>query len=362
MTLQIFILLAGLLLILFGANWLVDGSSSIAKRFGISEFVIGLTIVGIGTSTPEMVVSFLSSLQGKADMAIGNIVGSNIFNTMMILGVTALITPLVITKSNLKKDIPLNIIVTIILIVLGMNFTLFGKGQDQLSRIDGAILLAIFIWYLWSSFKSDTPDEDEGEGIKEYSILMSVVLIIGGLAALIFGGRLFVNSATELAKMFGVSDKFIAITVMAAGTSMPELATCIVAALKGRGQLALGNIHLNIGTPLTSEEIAEAALCDKNDRYQLIRHAVDRRVIDGYRLWKNNYIAYDLLNQSYKYSHMYEPADVEQFIAYMQKQLDTVEPEINREDLRRIFLDIYANPVVTKELLEKEKVTGSILL
>ena len=242
MTIHIFILLAGLLLILFGANWLVDGSSSVAKRFGISEFVIGLTIVGIGTSTPEMVVSFLSSLQGKADMAIGNIVGSNIFNTMMILGVTAMISPLVITRSNLKKDIPLNIIVTIILIVLGMNFTLFGQGKDQLCRIDGAILLAIFVWYLWSSFKSDTTDEEEGEGIKEYSILMSVILIIGGLAALIFGGRLFVNSATELAKMFGVSDKFIAITVMAAGTSMPELATCVVAALKGRGQLALGNI------------------------------------------------------------------------------------------------------------------------
>lgn len=242
MTIQIFILLAGLLLILFGANWLVDGSSSVAKRFGISEFVIGLTIVGIGTSTPEMVVSFLSSLQGKADMAIGNIVGSNIFNTMMILGVTAMISPLVITRSNLKKDIPLNIIVTIILIVLGMNFTLFGQGKDQLCRIDGAILLAIFVWYLWSSFKSDTADEEEGEGIKEYSILMSVILIIGGLASLIFGGRLFVNSATELAKMFGVSDKFIAITVMAAGTSMPELATCVVAALKGRGQLALGNI------------------------------------------------------------------------------------------------------------------------
>lgn len=242
MTIQIFILLAGLLLILFGANWLVDGSSSVAKRFGISEFVIGLTIVGIGTSTPEMVVSFLSSLQGKADMAIGNIVGSNIFNTMMILGVTAMISPLVITRSNLKKDIPLNIIVTIMLIVLGMNFTLFGQGKDQLCRIDGAILLSIFVWYLWSSFKSDTTDEEEGEGIKEYSILMSVILIIGGLAALIFGGRLFVNSATELAKMFGVSDKFIAITVMAAGTSMPELATCVVAALKGRGQLALGNI------------------------------------------------------------------------------------------------------------------------
>lgn len=243
MVLQIFILLAGLLMILFGANWLVDGSSSIAKRFGISEFVIGLTIVGIGTSTPEMVVSFLSSFQGKADMAIGNIVGSNIFNTMMILGVTALIAPLTITKSNLKKDIPLNIIVTLLLIILGMNFTLFGKGEDQLSRLDGVILLGVFAWYIWSSFRSDNADpKEDGDGIKEYKTGISVLLIVAGLAGLIIGGRLFVNSATELAKMFGVSDKFIAITVMAAGTSMPELATCVVAALKGRGQLALGNV------------------------------------------------------------------------------------------------------------------------
>lgn len=243
MVLQIFILLAGLLMILFGANWLVDGSSSIAKRFGISEFVIGLTIVGIGTSTPEMVVSFLSSFQGKADMAIGNIVGSNIFNTVMILGVTALIAPLAITKSNLKKDIPLNIIVTLLLIILGMNFTLFGKGEDQLSRLDGVILLGVFAWYIWSSFRSDNADpEEDGDGIKEYKTGISVLLIVAGLAGLIIGGRLFVNSATELAKMFGVSDKFIAITVMAAGTSMPELATCVVAALKGRGQLALGNV------------------------------------------------------------------------------------------------------------------------
>ena len=242
MAIQILILLGGLLLILFGANWLVDGSSSVAKRFGISEFVIGLTIVGIGTSTPEMVVSFLSAFQGKADMAIGNIVGSNIFNTMLILGVTAIIAPLIITKENLRKDIPLNIIVTILLILLGMNFTLFGVGQDQLSRIDGAILLAIFAWYLYTSFKSDNADSDDSDGIKSYSVLMSTILIIAGLAGLIVGGKLFVNSATELAKMFGVSDKFIAITVMAAGTSMPELATCVVAAFKGRGQLALGNI------------------------------------------------------------------------------------------------------------------------
>lgn len=243
MGIEITLLIVGLVMILLGANWLVNGSSSIAKRFGISEFVIGLTIVGIGTSSPEMVVSFLSSFQGKADMAIGNIVGSNIFNTLLILGITALISPLTITRSNLKRDIPFNIVVTVILILLGMNFTIFGAGKDQLSRIDGAILLGIFILYLWSSFKSNSPDEENNEeGIKEYSTLMSVAMVAAGLASLIFGGKLFVNSATELAKMFGVSDKFIAITVMAAGTSMPELATCVVAALKGRGQLALGNV------------------------------------------------------------------------------------------------------------------------
>jgi cation:H+ antiporter len=239
---QTLILLGGLLLILFGANYLVDGSSSIAKKFGISEFVIGLTIVGIGTSTPEMVVSFLSAFQGKADMAIGNIVGSNIFNTMLILGITSIIAPLMITKSNLKKDIPLNIIVTILLIILGMNSTLFGVGEDKLSRVDGLVLLGIFAWYLWSSFKSDGEADDESEGIIVRSVGVSTIMVIGGLAALIVGGKLFVNSATSLAQMFGVSDKFIAITVMAAGTSMPELATCVVAALKGRGQLALGNI------------------------------------------------------------------------------------------------------------------------
>ena len=123
-----------------------------------------------------------------------------------------------------------------------------------------------------------------------------------------------------------------------------------------------GNVHLNIGKPLTSEEIAAAAKCDKNDRYQLIRHAVDIRVIEGYRLWKNNYIAYDILNHSFRYSDKYTSADVETFVGYMEKQLDTVEPTLNREDLRKHFLEIYANPVVSKELLIKEKTTGAILL
>ena len=240
---QSLILLGGLILILFGANYLVDGASSIAKKFGISEFVIGLTIVGIGTSTPEMVVSFLSAFQGNADLAVGNIVGSNIFNTMLILGVTALIAPLAITRDNLKKDIPINIGVTLLLIMLGMKATIFGVGEDGLSRIDGIILLALFAWYFWSSFKSDSSSSaEEGEDIVERKNWISILMIVGGLAALVIGGRVFVNSATSLAKLLGISDKFIAITIVAAGTSMPELATSVVAAFKGRGQLALGNV------------------------------------------------------------------------------------------------------------------------
>ena len=245
MILQILILIAGLLLILFGANYLVDGSSSIARRFGLSEFVIGLTIVGIGTSTPEMVVSFFSAIQGKADMAIGNVVGSNIFNTLLILGITAIICPIKISRNAIRKDIPLNILVTVLLIVLGLNMTLFGIGKaDVLSRIDGAILLGIFVWYLWSSFKSSSNGEEDSEEdqIKNYSLGASIAFIVGGLLALIFGGRLFVDSATAIAKSLGMSEKFIAITIMAAGTSMPELATSAVAAFKKRGQLALGNV------------------------------------------------------------------------------------------------------------------------
>ena len=245
MTIQILLLIAGLLLILLGANYLVEGSSSIAKKSGISEFVIGLTIVGIGTSTPEMVVSFMSAIKGNADISIGNIVGSNIFNTMLILGVTALISPLVITKTNLRRDIPMNIIATMLLILLGLNQTIFGIGSNTLSRIDGLILLSLFAYYLYTSFKNDSSEEEveeEGGEIKLYSGLISAIMIVGGLAGLIFGGRLFVDSATEIAKILGVSDAFIAITVMAGGTSLPELATCVVAAAKKRGQLALGNI------------------------------------------------------------------------------------------------------------------------
>lgn len=241
MFLQIIILIAGLLLILAGANYLVEGSSSVARKSGISEFVIGLTIVGIGTSTPEMVVSFISSYQGNADMAIGNVVGSNIFNTMLILGITALIMPLKITRNTLRRDIPMNIIATMMLIIMGLNCTIFGIGNDTISRIDGIILLAVFAYYLYLSFKNDAGSEQEEE-TRTFSTALSIIMIAGGLAGLILGGKLFVNSASEIARLCNVPEAFIAITVMAGGTSLPELATCVVAAAKKRGQLALGNI------------------------------------------------------------------------------------------------------------------------
>ena len=243
MLVQFLLLAAGLAVILFGANWLVDGSTSIARKTGMSEFVIGLTIVGIGTSAPEMVVSFISSLQGKSDMAIGNVIGSNIFNTFMILGVTALISPLIITKDNLKRDLPLNLFVTLLLVGLGMKNTLFGFGANEISRLNGALLLAIFILYMWRSFKYGKEDSSEEESEEvSYSTGISVLMILGGLLALVLGGRLFVNSAIKIAEALHMSEKIIAITIMAAGTSLPELATCIVAARKGKAQLALGNI------------------------------------------------------------------------------------------------------------------------
>lgn len=239
---QILILIGGLALILLGANWLVDGSSSIAKKAGVSEFVIGLTIVGIGTSMPELVVSCTGAFQGNADIAIGNIIGSNIFNVMLILGVTALICPLIITKTNRLVDMPLNLLVTLFLICMGMTHTIFGFGSDELTRIDGIIMLAIFALYLYFSFKKGSGAEEEENGVKLYKTPVALVMILFGLGALVGGGQLFVNSAVELAKIFGVPDKFIAITILAGGTSLPELATCIVAAAKKRSQLALGNI------------------------------------------------------------------------------------------------------------------------
>lgn len=243
MLIECLLLIVGLALVVLGADFLVDGASSIAKKFGVSDFVIGLTIVGMGTSAPEMVVSFIGAFQGNGDIAIGNVVGSNIFNVFMILGATALILPMNITPMNRKKDIPLNIAITLIFIALGMSRTLFGIGDDVLGRLDGAILLVLFAAYIYMCFRFDTANQTESnENEKVIKPTLAAVLIVAGLAGLVFGGRMFVNSATSIAKMLNVSDKLIAITILAGGTSMPELVTCIVAAFKKKGQLALGNI------------------------------------------------------------------------------------------------------------------------
>ena len=242
MALQVLILIASLTFIILGADWLVDGASSIARKAGISEFVIGLTIVGFGTSCPELVVSLTGAFAGNSDISIGNVVGSNIFNTLLILGVTALLRPVPITLENKRRDIPVTIGVTVLLILLGMSRTLFGAGAvDGLSRIEGIVFLVLFAAYLYSCFKNNTPETDE-DGTKIFSTAASIGLVIIGLTGLVAGGKFFVNSATEIAHMLGVSDKFIAITILAGGTSLPELATCVVAAAKKKGQLALGNI------------------------------------------------------------------------------------------------------------------------
>lgn len=244
MAIQILLLILGLTLILFGANWLVDGSTSIARKTGMSEFVIGLTIVGIGTSTPEMVVSYIAAFQGQSELALGNVIGSNIFNILMILGVTTLISPITMSKDNRVKDIPLNILVTGGLMLIWLLHSILGVGTNEISRLEGGLMLAAFIFYLWMMFRSGSGAEETGqaEESKTFPNWLSVLMILGGLGGLIIGGRFFVNSATAIAQYLNLSEKFIAITIMAAGTSLPELATCIVAARKGRNQMALGNV------------------------------------------------------------------------------------------------------------------------
>jgi len=243
MLTDILVLLIGLTLIIFGAEWLVDGASAIARKFHISEFVIGLTIVGFGTSCPELVVSLTGAIAGNSDISIGNVIGSNIFNTLLILGVTALITPIAITRNNRRRDIPVTLLVTFLLVICGMSFSLFGVGQsDALSRIEGIVFLLLFAIYIFYCFKNDDGSQQEDEPAKERKLGIAILLTLAGLAGLVLGGRWFVDSAVKIASAIGVSDKFIAITLLAGGTSLPELAACVVAAIKKKGQLALGNI------------------------------------------------------------------------------------------------------------------------
>lgn len=245
MILDIGLILLGLVMILVGSDWLVEGASGIARKYGISEFIIGLTIVGIGTSMPELVSSVISAIGGHGDMALGNVTGSNICNVLLILGVTALISPIRYTKSNIRKDIPFAIGVSLfLLLVLYNGFGLVREmGTPGISRIDALYLLLIFVIFMIDSFKSAKKgSEEEEEETKPMPMGKALLLIAVGLAGLIFGGQFFVDHTVSIAERFHVSEAFISITLMAIGTSLPELATCVVAAMKGKNQLALGNV------------------------------------------------------------------------------------------------------------------------
>lgn len=231
--------------IVFGAEFLVSGAVSVARRFKVSDFVIGAAIVGIGTSMPELAVSFIGALNGNADVAIGNVVGSNIFNSLGIIGLTALFFPIAVKRDNIRFELPFCIGVSIILTLLVFNF--FNSDAPVISRPDGWILLSCFGMYMWYSFYRDrrktvAVKEEVVENNDTTPLWIAIVKILTGLPVLIFSSDLFVDNAVAIAKTFGVNDAFISLTLIACGTSLPELAASLAAALKKNTQLALGNV------------------------------------------------------------------------------------------------------------------------
>ncbi len=238
------ILILALAGIVYGADYLVSGSVAIARRYRVSDFVIGAAIVGIGTSMPELTVSFIGALQGNSEVAIGNVVGSNIFNILGILGITALFFPITVTKANLKFEIPVCIFVSIILTLLTFNNLCNTSGI--LSRPDGWILLITFALFMWYSFYNDrkkTVSETETEDNEAITpVWKAIIKIAGGLGLLILSCDIFVENAVLIARNAGLNDAFISITLIACGTSLPELAASVMAAVKKNTQLALGNI------------------------------------------------------------------------------------------------------------------------
>ena len=249
---DIFLLILGLALILGGANFLTDGSAALAQRFGVAEFIVGLTTVAVGTSTRELVVSVLSAAAGNSDVAIGNIVGSNIFNVFLILGVCALIAPLPLTGGNIRRDLPFLTAVSVLLLLLTSD-RLLGLGEvDAIGRIDGIVMLLLYIALIRYTIRAErrtaaqatqtTQTTQTEKPQRSRSLWLIVVMIAGGLAGLIFGGELFLDSATAIARALGVSESVIAITLVAGGTSLPELASSVVSLLKGKSEMALGNV------------------------------------------------------------------------------------------------------------------------
>ena len=236
------ILIVSLVGIVFGADFLVAGAVSIARKFKVSDFVIGAAIVGVGTSMPELVVSFIGAVNGNADVAIGNVVGSNIFNVLGILGLTAVLFPVAVDKKNMKFEIPLCIGVSVLLTLLVFNF--FNGAEATIGRVDGVVLLLLFAFFMWYSFRRDRNEAIVEEPSQEDAtpLWKAVLKVVGGLALLITSCDFFVDNAVLIAKSFGVNDAFISLTLIACGTSLPELAASLAAAVKKNTQLVLGNI------------------------------------------------------------------------------------------------------------------------
>lgn len=237
------IIIVSLIGIVLGADWLVDGSVAIARKYKVSDFVIGAAIVGIGTSMPELTVSFTGALQGNSDVAIGNVIGSNIFNILGILGVTALFFPIAIQRSNMKFEIPVCIAFSILVTLLSFDF-FTHTNNPKLGRIDGLVLLVGFILFLWYSFRRDRKNHIETAAPDEkiMALWKAVILVIVGLGILIVSCDFFVDNAIIVARKWGMSEAVISITLIACGTSLPELAASVAAACKKNTQLALGNI------------------------------------------------------------------------------------------------------------------------
>ena len=243
---EVLLLFLGLGMLLLGANYLVESSVAIAKKAKLSDFVIGLTIVGIGTSAPELLISLTASLQGHGDISLGNVVGSNICNILLILGMTAVISPFKIERNTLKRDIPFNIFTSLLLIILCLDTFFLQSNSNILSRIDGIIFIVIFIAYMWLTIKADKVQkeyEETSHNLKnEKPLWVSILIVCCSLGILLWGGNIFLDSAVALAKSWGMSEAVISLTIVAIGTSLPELITAIIAALKGNAQLALGNV------------------------------------------------------------------------------------------------------------------------
>ena len=234
-------LLLCLVAIIFSADWLVAGAVTIAKRFKISDFVIGAVIVGVGTSFPELVVSTIGAAEGSSDIAIGNVVGSNIFNVFGILGLTAMIMPVAVSRENKRFDMPLCIGVSLLTLLLVFNF--FTGGEAVICRIDGLILLAIFAFFMFNSLRGNKKEEVEtDEVVTNKQLVFGIGKVVVGLAVLIISSRFFLDNAMLIAEAWGVNEAFISITLVACGTSLPELAASLVAAAKKNTQLALGNV------------------------------------------------------------------------------------------------------------------------